>query len=215
MGGRPGGDATVEEMESGNALLVDGGGCVVQICLGGTVEGQDGRGGGGGVRTHPETGPWTPTRAIADGCRQRVLQPLVSGLDDASEDPSFLDVRRYQVVGGGTIQSDVEGTHVPLLYRPQYPPVRGRLTRLGAGLQCDQTPQYRHGPSRRDVVQPTPGVATFVRETSGASRASQMENGGSRAFAETAPSVRERVSARLDRRGVSHRPGRAGTRGYL
>ena len=98
MGGRPSGDATVEEMESGEALLVDGGGCVVQGRVGRTVEGQDGRAGGSGVRTHPETGPRTPTRAIADGCRQRVLQPDVSGLDDASEDSSL-----------GTLRSDDGG----------------------------------------------------------------------------------------------------------
>ena len=57
MGGRPGGDATVEKMESGDALFVDGGGCVVQGRVGGTVEGQDRRGGGRGVRTQPETRP--------------------------------------------------------------------------------------------------------------------------------------------------------------
>ena len=147
MGGRPGGDATVEKMESGDALFVDGDRCVVQGCVGGTVEEQDGRGGGRGVRTHPETRPRTPPRAIADGCRQRVLQPHVSGPDDASQDSSFLDLRGYQGVGGGTIQSHLERTHVPVLYRSQHVPVRGRVTRVGAGLQCDQTPQHRHAPS--------------------------------------------------------------------
>ena len=118
--------------------------------------------------------PRTTAPAIADGCRERILKPHVSGLDDASEDSSFLDLRGYQVVGGGTIQSDVERTHVPLLYRPQHVPVRGRVTRVGAGVQCHQTPQYRHGTSRRDVDQPTPCGNTF---TANAWRVTCVPNG--------------------------------------
>ena len=76
-------------------LLVDGGGRAVEIRAGGTLEGQDGSSGGGGVRAHLKTGPGSSTPAIADERRQRFLQPRVAGANDASEDPLFLDLQRY------------------------------------------------------------------------------------------------------------------------
>ena len=56
MGGRPGGNASPEKVESRGAVPVDGGGRVVEIRLGGTSEGQDWQSSGGGVRAHPEAG---------------------------------------------------------------------------------------------------------------------------------------------------------------
>ena len=116
------------------SISLDGGGRVVQVRVGGTRQIQDGERRDGRLRENFETQRRTSTSEIANGRRQRILQD-VSSLDDTKGYKSFFHQRRHQGQRGGTIQSYVEETIVPLFHCQEYVKVFACVERVGLRVQ--------------------------------------------------------------------------------
>ena len=124
-------------------------------------------------------------------------------MDPKTRDPPFLDGRGCQSSFGGTVQSNLERKTLSVFHGGQHLSIpRGTASTRGR-VQCHPSSGHWHGSPRRDVEQRGSRVETPVRQmVETETHPPQISRGGSGASQQSAPYVRERVFARVDRGSV-------------
>ena len=162
MGGRSGGRAKTQEGQQGYELPVDGGGCVFQVRLGLTRQTKEWTFDGPSARQAVQDQQEMASK-VTDGRRKRILQQTRDQGIERAWHASFFHGGRYQSQRGGTIQSHVQTTPVSLHDHVQYVQVSVGAPKIGRGIQCLVSSEYRHGASRRERKQYRRGVGHVVR----------------------------------------------------
>ena len=117
------------------------------------------------LSTHSQKSRRTKTLETPNRRWKGVLQQDVPGVDERPRHSSLFDQRRYQGQRGGTIQSYLERTNVPLFYGCQYAEVCAGLTSSGEGLQQFVSSEYWYGSFESRLSQRKRGVESSVCQT--------------------------------------------------
>ena len=120
-----------------------------------------------------------------------------------TRDPSFLDGRGCQSGFGGTVQSYLERKAPSVFHGRQHLSIPRRTASTRGRVQCHPSSGHRHGSPRRDLEQGGSRVETPVRQmVETETHPPEIARGGSGASQQSAPYLRERVFARMDRGSV-------------
>ena len=120
-----------------------------------------------------------------------------------TRDPSFLHGRGCQSGVGRTVQSHLERKTLSVFHGRQHLSIPQRTASTRGRVQCHASSGHWHGSPRRDVEQRGSRVEPSVRQmVESETHPPDIAGGGSGASQQSAPHLRERVFAQVDRGSV-------------